>query len=130
MSDAAATKRELRVFALTSAAGFATMVGLIVPYVRRRPFPWWPWGFAAVLIAVGLAMPTALRGVHSLSLRIIHGIGVIQSRIVLTLVFFLVITPLGIALRIVRRRNASNEGASTFRVPSVARDKSSLEKPY
>jgi hypothetical protein len=130
MSDATTSNRELRLFALTSAAAFATMVGLVVPHLRHRPFPWWPWAFAAVFVAIGLAMPAALRPLHSASSRIIHGIGVIQSRIALTIVFFLVITPLGIALRIVRRRKASDEGASTFRIPSIARDKSSLEKPY
>jgi hypothetical protein len=124
------TIRELRLFAIISAISIGAIAGLVIPSLRRRDFPLWPWAIAGVLLLLGVFAPQSLRGIHSFARRVRDRVAAIQSLIVLTIVYFLVIVPLGLLLQFSQRLRRGREGVATYRVPSVARPKSSLEKPF
>jgi hypothetical protein len=129
-TESPATTRDLRIFGITFAASFGVVVGIVVPLVRRHPFASWPWIIAAIALLLAAAVPEALRGFHSVSMRVGHAVGAIQSRIVLTIVFYLVITPFGLLLRMKRKVPRIEHDALTYRVPSEPRAKESLLKPF
>ena len=69
------------------------------------------------LIALGLAAPTRLRGPSAVWWRGLRALGWVNTRLLLSLAFFLIITPTGVVLRLlgwdplrtnVRRRGESN----------------------
>jgi large-conductance mechanosensitive channel len=61
----------------------------------------WPWLLATVSIVLvaALAAPTALRPVHALLLRVGHVVSKVVNPLLLGLVYFVIITPMGLVMR-------------------------------
>jgi Saxitoxin biosynthesis operon protein SxtJ len=66
-----------------------------------------------VLIAAGLVAPTTLRVANRVWMRIAHVLGWINSRVLLTAFFFLVLTPAGVIMRLFGRSPLQARAAST-----------------
>jgi Saxitoxin biosynthesis operon protein SxtJ len=71
-------------------------------------------GLGGLLLLLGLAAPAALRVPHRLWMGLGEALGFVMSRLVLAIVFFLVVTPIGFIRRRLgadplRRRAASAE---------------------
>ena len=92
-------KKGLRDFGLITGALFAAIFGLLLPWKFDWEWPLWPWALFVILAAWSLAAPLSLRPVYRVWMRFGLMIGAIVSRIILGLVFFLVVTPLGIMMR-------------------------------
>ena len=126
-------RTELRHFGLLTGALTAGIFGFFLPWLRRNQLPTWPWIAAVALIGPALIWPASLRYVHWLWTRIGLILGWINSRIVLTILFFLVIMPMGMVMRALRRdpvaRKLDPEAAS-YRVASRARTRESMEQPF
>lgn len=83
------------------------------------------WVFASLgvaLIAAGLFAPSAARAFHAAWMRLAHALGWINSRILLALIFYLVITPVGLMQRLagrdaLRRRGL---GGGSYWIPRSA----------
>ena len=58
---------------------------------------------AAALVVAGLFVPAAARGFHRAWMRFAVALGHVNSRVLLTLMYYLVITPYGLASRLVGR---------------------------
>ena len=68
----------------------------------------------AALVVVGLLVPPAARAFHTAWMRLAAVLGHVNSRVLLTLVYYLVVTPYGVVTRLVgrdplRRRGAKGE---------------------
>jgi hypothetical protein len=68
----------------------------------------------AALVVVGLLVPLAARAFHVAWMRLAVLLGHVNSRVLLTLVYYLVVTPYGVVTRLVgrdplRRRGAKDE---------------------
>lgn len=124
--------QQLRNFGLLTGAIVALLFGLLLPWLLSHAWPLWPWVLAVILAALGLAYPKALAPVYRLWMKFGHIMGVINSRILLGLVFFLMITPLGAGMRLfgwdpIRRRLGH---ATSYRVPSRDKDRRHFERPF
>ncbi len=62
------------------------------------------------LIAAGLFVPAAARAFHIVWMRLAHTLGWINSRILLALLFYLVMTPMGLIQRLVGRDSLRRRG--------------------
>jgi hypothetical protein len=125
--------RGLRRFALTTGAIVAVLFGLALPALFAFRYPIWPWVLAAVLIAWGLIAPASLDPVYRGWMRFGLLLNRIVSPIVLGIVFFAVITPLGWLMRLFGRdplAQGKDAEPDCFRVRSQARDPKHLERPY
>ena len=125
---------ELRKFGLVMAAAIAVVFGLLLPWLFGRPWPTWPFVLAGVFVAFAIAWPRALGPVQRGWLRMGQALGWVNSRIVLSLLFFVVVLPLGLLMRlfgkdpIARKRDPA---ATSYRIPSAAPpDPKSMEKPF
>ena len=126
-------KAELRNFGLVTAGLVAGVFGLALPWLRHQEFHRWPWVLSGALILPALAWPPALRYVHWLWVRIGLVLGWINSRIILTILFFVVILPLGLLMRALGHDPVARKldpQAPTYRVSSRKRTRESMERPF
>ena len=126
-------RKALRNFAWMFAAVVASLFGLILPWVLKRDWPWEPWGIAIVFFAWGLIAPSTVRPFYRLWMRFGFFMNAIMTRLILGVVFYIVILPFGLAIRLRRRdplhRNWDNE-AQSYRVVSCKTNTKQMEKPF
>jgi hypothetical protein len=107
-----------RSFGLSVGGVFALLAGWSVwkGHVLRTG---WFGAIAALLILPALAYPPLLRLPHRLWWRLAGGLGWVNSRILLSGLFFLIFTPTGLAMRLtgwdpMRRRRPSGTGWTNY----------------
>jgi hypothetical protein len=81
---------------------FAVVFSIIALYSMYRGTSQWPWflGAAAVFLLAGLVAYPVLRPVYIGWMKFAFVLGWINTRILLGLMFFLVVTPIGLILRL------------------------------
>lgn len=131
--NSALTPKILREFAWIMAGMIAFLFGLVIPLVKGHGLPILPWAIAVVFVLLGLLAPRSLKPVYELWLKIGHVLGWINSRIILTLIFALVITPMALVMKLLKRDTMARQlepQRVTYRSPCRPRDISHLQKPY
>jgi len=91
-------QRELRRFGLLVGGIFAAL-GLLLLLRGKAHFPYF-LAPGAVLVAFGVAFPRALKHVYLAWMSLAIVLGFIVSNLLLTLFFFLIITPIGLVARL------------------------------
>jgi len=124
----------LRKFGLTTGAIIVVLFAFFFPWVfDAAAMPMWPWIAAGALWVPALLVPGILRPVYTTWMKIGHGIGWVNTRIILGVLFYVLILPMGLIMRLfgndpmARKRDDS---ASSYRVKSVSEPKDRLEKPF
>lgn len=92
------TPKGLRKFGLTI-FGILSVIGIIL-YFKGSIHFWWIGGFGILFLTLGLISPITLKHVYKLWMGFGIVLGHLVSSIILSLLFYLVITPIGIVLRI------------------------------
>lgn len=95
------SKAELRKFGLTVGGAF-TLLGLVSWLRGHVVAPRILWALGIALVAPGLIAPSLLRPIQRGWMVFAHALGYVNTRIILTALFYLVVTPLGLALRLLR----------------------------
>lgn len=93
-------RKSLRSFAFVM-AGALTVIGLLIFFfgeVQERAFGF--GGIALILLLVGLTIPHILKPVHTAWMALAFFLGYFVSRILLSVIFFLLITPIGFVMRV------------------------------
>jgi hypothetical protein len=75
------------------------------------------WGLAVLVGVVGLRFPSAIRWLYVGMIYLAFPLGWVVSHVVLALVFYLLVTPIGLALRLPRRdplRRRFDRDAATY----------------
>jgi len=125
------TKDELRTFGLV----MATVLFLItaVLYWRHKTF-WLVFGSISVVFFLsGLFFPLLLRRFEWAWMKLAIFISLMMTRLILVLLFFLVITPVGIAMRIIGKKpliTNFDRKAVTYWEPVEKDLYSRYDKPY
>lgn len=101
MDDGRVTRAELRRFGLTVGAAFAVF-GLLSWWRGHVTPPRVLWALATSLVVPGLLAPSLLEPVRQGWMRFALVLGEFNSRVILTLFFYLVMTPVGLVLRLAR----------------------------
>ena len=122
------TAREGRRFGLQVGGAFAVLAA--IAHWRGHPLSGWILGgLAAILLAGGLVTPAALVPVYRAWMQMAHTISKITTPIVLGIVYFLVITPIGLVLRAAGHRPLSNtQGRTAWAVRATSA--SDLERQF
>jgi Saxitoxin biosynthesis operon protein SxtJ len=124
----------LRKFGLTTGAIVVVLFALFFPWVfDAQSMPLWPWVFAAVLWVPALLVPVILRPVYTTWMKIGHGLGWVNSRIILGILFYVVILPMGLVMRLFGSdpmARKKDDSASSYRKESASEPRDRLEKPY
>ena len=128
-------QKGLRKFGLTTAAIIVALFGLLLPWLRERPVPLWPWAIAVVLSIWAVVAPGSLNLVYRPWMNVGLILGWINTRIILGLVFLVIIWPLGVLLRLMKERkvariiNGFETSARTYWLVPPAHP-TSMEKPF
>lgn len=127
------TAKELRDFALIMAGMLVLMFGLVLPWLFAYSTPYWPFIAAFGFIVVGLIKPVLLGPVNRIWLKISDVLGWVNTRLVMGVIFFLLIVPIGLVMRIFTKDPLNNNWSSTqksYRIVTKVRNKEHLEKPF
>lgn len=117
MNQVTSTK-ELRSFGLL-VGGVFCIIGFWPLVVRGEPLHTWAVSLGGVLVVLGSLLPKVLAPVHKGWMWIGHILGWINTRILLGIVFYGLITPIGIVFRLMGKdamRQAFSKSSSTYRV--------------
>jgi Saxitoxin biosynthesis operon protein SxtJ len=123
---------ELRIFGLVLGAAFLVFFGLLPLLLAHRVMAW-PFGVAAGLWTVALVAPMLLRGLHVVWTRLGHALGWFNTRVILTIMFFLWVVPAGFVMRLLGRDRLGirfDPGLESYRVAGRKRPPESMERPY
>jgi hypothetical protein len=114
------------------AALIVCLFGLLLPWLFGENLPLWPWIGGLLFSVTALLYPLALAPVYRWWMRFGAVMGAINTYLILGVVFFLLITPIGLMLRLLRidPLNLSKpKGESLFRQSRV-RTPNHMDKPF
>lgn len=124
----------LREFAYTMAVAFVVIFCLLLPWLLNHKIPYWPLILAGLLLLQAWIYPNSLIPVQYGWMRIGAALGWINTRIILAVVFFLLIAPIG---WIQRKRGKLNyhtgfdATAESYKIPRSQHLKAEdLENPF
>ena len=126
-------KIKLREFGFVLAGGLSLIFAVIGPWLRNHPAPIWLWIVNSILVALALLAPETLAPIEKLWLRLGNVLGAINSRIILTLLFYGIFTPMGLIMRargLDPLKRKTNEQANSYRLASKSRPGSHMLKPW
>jgi len=125
-------RAELRNFGLIVGGVFGA-IGLWPAIIRGGDIRTWCLALAALLIVPALIVPAALAPAHRAWMALASILGWVNTRIVLGVVFFVVITPIGLVMRLTGRdpmQRAFNRAATTYRVRRTSRPGAHLLRQF
>lgn len=124
----------LRKFGITTGAIIVVLFAVFFPWVfDAATMPIWPWVVAGLLWVPALFVPNSLQPVYTTWMRIGHAIGWVNTRIILGLVFYIMVLPMGLIMRMFGKDPMArkyDKSVSSYRVKTVNEPKERLEKPY
>ena len=123
----------LRRFGLTTGGIVAVLFGVAIPWVFGLSFPLWPWIVGGILGVWGLLAPNSLRPVYIGWMKFGLLLSRITTPLILGIVFFLVITPVAVFMKLTKRdalRRELDPDAGSYRVESHSTPPEQLEKPF
>jgi len=123
----------LRQFGLSTGGIVVVLFGLAIPWLFDFAYPLWPWVVGGILATWAGAAPRSLKPVYRVWMRIGLLLNRVTTPIILAIVYFAVITPTAVIMRVFGRDTMAGKiDASTdsYRVPSKKPPKRNLEKPF
>jgi hypothetical protein len=124
--------KELRKFGLVTGAMLILFFDLLIPWIWGIAMPKWPLIAAAILAAMALIFPALLRPVYTVWMRFAEALGWVNTRIILSVIFFLLFFPVGMIMRLFNdpMRRKLDESADSYRIPSNPPKPENMERPY
>lgn len=125
--------RGLRRFGLTTGGIVAALFGVALPWLFDGGWPIWPWVMFAVVGGIAIVLPKALNPVYKVWMRCGLLLGRITTPLILGIVFFLVITPVGLFRKLAQRdtlKRRFDDSAQTYRIASRQSSPQDFERPY
>ncbi len=126
------TSKELRQFGCI-VGGVFSVIGLW-PVVFRSESPrLWALILGGLLIVLGAIVPKSLKQVHGGWMKIGHALGSINTRIILGIIYYVLITPMGLVMRLMGKdpmhRTLTRE-TDTYRVVRVPRSRQHMKNQF
>jgi len=129
---ASAGKKELQSFGLLVGAVF-TVIGMWPLLLRGEALRLWAIGLGGALIVLGGTSPRVLAPVYDVWMRVGHALGWINTRILLGLVFYGLVTPMGIIFRLMGKdvmRQGFVDDSPTYRVLRTPRPQGHMKYQF
>ena len=124
------TAREGRKFAFTVGIAFLVLCAISLWRGHRLP-PFILGGLGGVLLLAGVLVPSRLSGVYRWWMALAAAISKVTSPIVVGAAYFLVLSPIGVLIRLLGRnplRHRERDGG--FWVPAPSGGRSNLENQF
>lgn len=127
--------KAMRSFALSMSIIFPLVFMLLLPWLFSRSFPIWPVAVPALLMTLYVVYPKAIYYPYYCWMIIASMLGWFNTKLILGLVFFLVITPIGIVMKLLGKLQYKSqviENSNWVKTPhtDARKDKKRLEEPF
>lgn len=96
-------RRDLRIFAGLLAVFLAVLGSIMFFRVGEQKTAQVIWAFAVVAISLGSFLPAAIRPVYLGIMFVTYPVGWLVSHLLMCVIFYLVLTPIGLAMRLFGR---------------------------
>ncbi|MCA0911862.1 SxtJ family membrane protein [Marinobacter nauticus] len=129
--ERSADRSELKKFGIGLAVIIAALFGVLLPWLFSYSWPWWPWVTAGIVLFISFLAPAVLSPVQRGLLTIAEPLGRINSVILLSLVYFLLVCPMGFIMKVLGKDpipKAFEPNVETYRKKSDPPTK--LEVPF
>jgi Saxitoxin biosynthesis operon protein SxtJ len=126
------TRKQLRSFGFTVGGIFA-LIGFWPVIVRSDDPRWWAMAVAGCLLVPALVLPRSLFWIYRGWMALGHVLGFINTRIILGMIFYAVVTPIGIVRRLLGKDPMGRRLGThldTYRIVRKPRPPSHLTKQY
>ena len=134
MHDIPQTTADLRNFGLVFGGLLIGFFGLLLPWIWDYQWPVWPWPVGLAFAGLAWIRPSLLRWPYLAWMRLGLALGWVNSRIILSLLFFVIVTPIGLVMRLLGKdpmHRKLQAGLNSYRVDSeIPADRHSLERPF
>ena len=126
-------RRELKKFGITVGIAFAAFGVLFL--IRGKTFYPYFLGVGGAFLLFGLLLPAALRPVHRVWMAAAYALGWFMTRLILTVLFFVIVTLFALIGRIIRRDPLNlkfRDGADSYwiRTREAMRARSDYERQF
>ena len=124
--------RSLRSFGFL-VGGVFLLLGVWPVAVRREDPRLWALTAAILLLGPAVVHPRALGPVHRVWMKIGHVLGWINTRIILSFLFYVIVTPVGLVLRLRAKdpmQRVFDPRAATYRLPRQGRPASHMRHQF
>jgi len=127
--------KELQKFGFILAGLLILFFGMLLPYLRGlSQLPNYYWITIGVLVAIwALVRPASMRGFYNAWMRVAMVIGNVVNSVILAVVYFLVITPMALVMRLVGKDPMNRTWEKTtqsYRKKSTVPPKKHFERPF
>lgn len=126
-------KKDLRNFAFIIGGMMAVFFGLLLPWIWDWSYPLWPWIVTAIATMWGLVHPFSLKPLYWAWMKLALMLGWVNTRIILSVVFYLLILPFGMVMRIFGKdpmHRKFSDKIATYRVESNQPNVDHLDRPF
>ena len=120
--------RDLRKFGLM-VGGVLIVIGLLFLFRHKTRTPYFVWPGAA-LVVFGAILPRTLKWIYIAWMSVAFVLGFVMAHVILTLLFLLVITPIGLVARLVGKDFLSlklDRAAKSYWIPRESKTKSAAD---
>lgn len=124
---------ELRNFGLTLSLVILILFGIFLPWLLNNNHPFWPWIMSTILFVWALAFPSTLRLLYIGWMKIGHGLGWINTRIILGLLFFSIFLIIGTFIRLTGKdpmNRKFNSDIQSYRIKIDVKNAINMERPF
>ncbi len=124
--------KELRSFGLI-VGGVFLVIGLWPILFRGEAPRLWSLGIGGVLATLGVVAPTSLKQVHRGWMKVGHVLGAINTKIILGVIYYGLITPMGVVMRLMGKdsmHRVLQKDAATYRVVRASRPRHHMRNQF
>lgn len=125
--------KTLKQFGLILAGFLAGLFGILLPFLKSKQTPLWPWMIAGILFLLAVFTPKLLKWLYGPWMKLGNVLGWINTRIILGFIYFFLITPMGLIMRCVKHdplKRTIEPNAVSYREPSEQQSIQHMERPY
>ena len=134
MNNKAISNKELKDFALTMSWAIPSLFMLLLPWIFDRSISYWPIVVSAVLLVFYFFYPKGIYPIYRVWMFVAGIIGWINTRVILAFVFYVIIFPIGILLRVfgkLQYKSKEDESDSSYwKTREIELKKDDLERPF
>lgn len=132
MQTNAISNAQLRNFGFILAGGLFFLFG-VIPLLREKSLNYLPLIIALGILTISLVKASLLNVIYHPWMKIGHVLGWINTRIILGIIYFVIITPIGLVMKIFGKDAMARKfdaNAKTYRLQSQQPQPQDMERPF
>lgn len=124
------TSKELRNFGFLFSIFIIFFTQFILGFIFEIITGLWPFFVAIIITLVAITIPKVLILLYVPWMKLANILHLVNTHLIIGIIFYLIITPTGIIMRLIGRNPMKNDKLHTYRITPYSRDKKHIERPY